>query len=79
MTLTAEQIEIMQEDLCQELITLLMKNKRLTVDKALETLYNSKTFSLLENHNTGLYYQSSGYVYSYLNEELTPKNVSPKT
>ena len=57
MKLAEEQIEIMKEDY--------------SMDDAMDVLYNSDTFSRLEDDNTGLYYQSPGYVYSYLNQELT--------
>lgn len=40
----------------------------------MDVLYNSDTFARLEDKNTGLYYQSPGYVYSYLNQELTSGN-----
>lgn len=71
MTLTDEQIEIMKEDMSAELIALLMKNWHYSMDEAMDVLYNSDTFSRLEDKSTGLYYQSPGYVYSYLNTELT--------
>lgn len=71
MTLTDNQIEIMKEDMSAELVSLLMKNWHYTMDEAMDVLYNSDTFSRLEDNKTGLYYQSPGYVYSYLNQELT--------
>ena len=39
-------------------------------NEALGVLYNSDTFALIQDVGTGLYYQSAGYVYSYLEEEL---------
>ena len=42
-----------------------------TLGKAMDTLYNSDTFARIQNVNTGLYYQSTGYVYSFLSNELT--------
>lgn len=41
-----------------------------SLDKAMDTFYNSETFACLQNHETGLYYQSPGYVYSFLSNEL---------
>lgn len=61
----------MKEDMSAELIALLMKNWHYSMDEAMDVLYNSDTFSRLEDKSTGLYYQSPGYVYSYLNTELT--------
>ena len=71
MKLTDEQKEIMKEDMTEELITMLMASRHYSMNEAMDVLYNSDTFSRLEDDNTGLYYQSSGYVYSYLNQELT--------
>lgn len=70
MKLTKEQIKIMQEDMYAELIQILMSKYGYTMDKAMETLCNSETFARLQDANTGLYYQSSGYVYSFLDSEL---------
>lgn len=70
MKLNEQQISILQEDLCFELVEILMDTWGYSADKALDVLYNSDTFSLLQDPSTGLYYQSAGYVYSYLEEEL---------
>ena len=70
MKLTSSQIKIMQEDMYTELIQLLIEKHGYTVEKAMDILYNSDTFARLQDANTGLYYQSPGYVYSLLNNEL---------
>lgn len=71
MTLANDQIEIMKEDMSAELILLLIKNWHYSSEEAMDVLYNSDTFSRLEDSKTGLYYQSPGYVYSYLDKELS--------
>ena len=71
MKLTEEQIKMMQEDMYAELIQILMEKYGYTLEKAMDTLYNSETFARLQDANTGLYYQSPGYVYSFLNSELS--------
>lgn len=71
MTLTNDQIEIMKEDMSAELISLLIKNWHYSSEEAMDVLYNSDTFSRLEDSKTGFYYQSPGYVYSYLDKELS--------
>ncbi len=48
----------------------LMEEKNIGVEDALRLLYSSKTFENLKNKNSGLYFQSSGYVYEYLRREL---------
>ena len=70
MNLNQGQIKIMQEDMYAELIQILMEEYSYTQEKAMETLYNSDTFERLQNPDTGLFYQSPGYVYSFLNSEL---------
>lgn len=70
MKLTTGQIKMMQEDMYAELIQMFMDGYGYTLEKAMETLYNSDTFARLQDANTGLYYQSSGYVYSFLVSEL---------
>lgn len=70
MTLTKAQIKMMQEDMYAELVQILMEVYGYSQDKALETLYNSDTFARLQDIDTGLYYQSTGYVYSFLKSEL---------
>ena len=70
MRLSPSQIKIMQEEMYADLIQLLMEKHGYSIEKAMEILYNSETFSRLQDANTGLYYQSPGYVYSFLNNEL---------
>lgn len=71
MKLTEGQIKMMQEDMYAELKQILMEKYGYTLEKAMDTLYNSETFARLQNADTGLYYQSPGYVYSFLNSELS--------
>lgn len=65
-----EQIQFLIEETTREIIIYLMQDFGYEMDKALETFYNSDTFERLNNPQSGLYYQSSGYVYSFLKEEL---------
>ena len=62
---------MMQEDMYAELIQILMEEYGYSLEKAMDTLYNSDTFARLQDANTGLYCQSPGYVYSFLNSELS--------
>ena len=65
-----EQIQFLIEEMTREIIIYLMKDFGYDMDKAFEIFYNSDTFERLNNIQSGLYYQSSGYVYSFLKEEL---------
>ena len=61
----------MQEEVCAELVIMLMKSWDCSMGEALDMLYNSETFAQLQNPATGLFYQSSGYIYAFLENELT--------
>ncbi len=61
----------MQEDLSIKLIQILIEEWQYDMTEALNVFYNSETFERLSNPDTGLYYQSEGYVYDYLKNELT--------
>lgn len=63
--------EYIKEALAVDLAEMLTKDYNLSVDDALNTLYNSDTFAKICIPETGLYFQSSLYVYSILREELT--------
>ena len=65
-----EQIQFLIEEMTREIIIYLMQDFGYDMDKAFEIFYNSDTFECLNNIQSGLYYQSSGYVYSFLKEEL---------
>lgn len=70
MRLEQKQITLLQEELCVELTEILMEEWNYSMQEALEVLYNSDTFALIQDVGTGLYYQSAGYVYSFLEDEL---------
>lgn len=58
---------------CQErdIATILVEEENMTIHQALDVLYGSETYKALQNPNTGLFFQSPQYVYSYLYDELT--------
>ena len=68
--LNEQQIEIMKDELAVELADWLMKTYGYTVAEALDILYTSETFDRLQNSSTGFYYQSVGYVASFLQNEV---------
>ena len=68
--LTNEQIDMMKEDVCAELIALLMKGRHYTMSETIDMLYNSDTYNRIQDQSTGLYYQSPAYTYTYLQQEL---------
>ena len=58
------------ECLTQELLVMLMEDRGLTLERAMDLLYNSQTYDKLERASTGLYYQGAVYVMDMLNMEL---------
>ena len=74
--LTKEQIQLMKDELCIELAEILADEMHLSPQEAIEVLYMSETFERLQDDATGLYYQSSGYVYSFLQNELKSARVA---
>ena len=66
--LTNEQIDMMKEDICAELIALLMKDRHYTMSETIDMLYNSDAYNHIQDLSTGLYYQSPGYSYAFLQQ-----------
>ena len=60
----------MKEELSVELADWLMKQYGYTPEEALDVLYTSETFDRLQDTTTGFYYQSLGYVSSFLKNEV---------
>lgn len=59
----------MKEDMTADLAQILIEEYDYSMEQALDIVYNSKTFRHLQNTATGFYYQSVGYVFSWLEEE----------
>ncbi|MBO7279672.1 MAG: hypothetical protein J6V00_00750 [Bacteroidaceae bacterium] len=68
--MTDADFNYMKEALAADLAELLAKDFDMTITEALDTMYGSETYSKLCDPNTGLYFQSSQYVYSFLKSEL---------
>ena len=73
--LTKEQILLLKDDLCTELAGYLVDDYHYTPQEAIDVVYTSETFERLQDDSTGLYYQSPGYVYSFLLNELKTAKV----
>ena len=68
--MTATDRQFLIECLCEDIIPMIMEEYHLTDKDALDRLYKSKTFSKIEDPETGLYYQSPVYVFDILKEEF---------
>ena len=68
--LTAGQISIMINARIKDMVMWLMEDFKYSLEEALDCVYNSELFERLQNLETGLYYESSGYNYELLKDEL---------
>lgn len=58
------------EGISKDIIAFLMADRSIDITEAITLLYNSATFEKLSNVETGLYIESSSYVYDILQREL---------
>jgi hypothetical protein len=70
MNVSQAEFQNMKEEIVKDLISRLMEECGLTMQEAFNKVYNSRLFEKLNDPKTGLYFQSSGYVYSYLQDEM---------
>lgn len=70
MNITPEEFRFMIEDITSDLIQMLIEREGYTLQQSVDTIYNSDTYAAYIRPETGLYYQSSGYIYEYLLREI---------
>lgn len=63
-------MQYLVEGITKDIITYLMQDNGYDLSTALKEFYNSETFAKLSDEATGLYIESSAYVYEILKEEL---------
>jgi hypothetical protein len=69
--MTESEFKYMKESSSADLVEMLTQDFGMSMQEALDVFYNSETYAKLNNPATGLYFQSSKYVYSYLKNELS--------
>ena len=74
--LTPEQVQLLKDELTTELAIYLVEDFKLPPQDAIDMLYTSETFERLQDSATGFYYQSAGYVYSFLVNEIKNAKVA---
>lgn len=62
--------QLLIEFLGKEVTKLLMAEYGWDMRKAMDVFLRSRTYALLEDEETGLYFQSPAYVFSILQDEL---------
>lgn len=58
------------EYVIQDIIELITINKGIEYDEAMNQFYNSEVFEKLQDQETGLYLESSAYVYDLFRDEM---------
>lgn len=70
MKVSQVEFQNMKEDIVKDMISRLMDETGMSMQEAFDKVYNSSLFDKLSKPETGLFFQSSGYVYSFLKEEV---------
>lgn len=74
--MTDNDFKYMIEAMAADLAELLSRDFGMSISESLDTLYNSDTYAKLIDPATGLYFQSTQYVYSFLKNELTTGKIA---
>lgn len=69
--------QFMIEDLVKDLVIKLMVDRKISMVEALGLVYNSDTYGKILDLETGLFSQSTAYVYEILTRELTEGRITP--
>lgn len=62
--------QFLLEAISADIIGWLMRDRSCSLNDAVATWYNSKTFEKVSEPETGMYIESSGYNYEFLKHEL---------
>ena len=63
-------VKALMEGVTQDVVAYLVEEDRFSIEKAMDTVYNSETFDKLSDSETGLYRESPAYVAALLRDEL---------
>ena len=58
------------EYIIQDIVEMITNNQKIEFDIAMNLLYNSEVFDKLQDKETGLYQESSAYVYDLFQDEM---------
>ena len=62
--------DYLKEGITKDVLELLITEEQMELNDAMNTFYNSTLFEKLEQEETGLYLEGSGYIYALLKDEL---------
>lgn len=76
--MTKEDRQFLIETLCEDLVPMIMEEYHLSATDALDKLYKSQTFAIIEDPQTDLYFQGAVYVFDFFKEEFSTHNKPSK-
>lgn len=79
MSVSNENLKNMIEGMTADLVRMLMEKKHFSMPQSFDLVYNSQTYEKLRNPATQLFYQSPGYVYELLEEEIADSHPQERT
>ncbi|MGL4518982.1 MAG: hypothetical protein ACRCUJ_04520 [Phocaeicola sp.] len=65
-----KKVEYLIEGITKEIIAYLIEDNNMDLASAISLFHNSETFEKLSDESTGLYIESSAYVYEILKSEI---------
>ena len=77
LTADEQEFKYMVEGVTSDLIQLLMERNQYALPRAIVTVYSSNTYRALLRLQSNLYFQSTGYLYSLLSDEIVGNNIRP--
>ena len=77
MNISELEFQHMKEYIVRDMAFFLTQDFNIEMEDSLRVVYDSRTFELLCNPDSGFYYQSPRYVYNYLKEEFTKGKFNP--
>ncbi len=63
--------ELLIEFIMQDVVAYILEDKKTDIEEAMYIFYNSSIFRKLHDIETGLYLESSAYIYEILKDEIT--------
>lgn len=63
-------MQYLVEGITKDIIAYIMEDEGVDLSTAIAQFHNSETFAKLSNENTGLYIESSAYVYELYKDEM---------
>lgn len=65
-----DKVRFLTDQNIQDIVAFIVEDKKIEYDEALDLFYKSETFKKLADEQTGLYRESSAYVYSLFESEV---------